>query len=430
MLVQQVQEMDELQTLLDRMNFLHQVSQKLSEKKALSQLLREIMEDSKLVMNAEASSLLLYDKDEKHLYFQVATGKRSRAVKKFVIPIETGIAGWVATHRKPLNIEDCYTDPRFNPDFDKKSKFTTKSMICVPLLRKHKLIGVMQVINKTNGEPFDDVDTHIFETLAAQCAIAIENAQLVEEQLHAEMIKVELQTARAIQLNLLPKKLPEYKDISVAARLEAAAEVGGDYYNIIRLNDHQSLFFIADVTGKGIPAALIVSTIHSSLQMFLNMHKADLNLIDFATTLNHVLIESTTMDKFATCWFGLYNHQTRELTSLNAGHNPPFIFRKSHTEPIKLETGGLFLGGIEVPLESETVTLLPDDVMVIYTDGVTEAWNKQEEEYDEPRLIRVVETNRNATPETVLDAIFADVYEHVGNAKQSDDVTCFVVKVG
>ncbi len=429
MLVQQVQELDELQTLLDRMNFLHQVSQKLSEKKALSQLLREIMEDSKLVMNAEASSLLLYDKEEKHLYFQVATGKRGRTMKKFVIPIETGIAGWVAKHRVALNVRDCYTDPRFNPDFDKKSKFTTKSMICVPLLRKDKLIGVMQVINKTNGEPFDDVDTHIFETLAAQCAIAIENAQLVEEQLRAQMLQVELQTARAIQLNLLPKELPTFKDISVAARLEAAAEVGGDYYNIVRLNERESLFFIADVTGKGIPAALIVSTIHSSLQMFLNMQQKSFDLLGFATTLNQVLIESTTMDKFATCWFGLYNHQTRLLTSINAGHNPPMIFRKGLAEPIKLETGGLFLGGIEIKLESETVTLQSDDVLVIYTDGVTEAWNKQEEDYDEKRLIRAVKAHQNEAPPQVLDAIFTDVYEHVGNAKQSDDITCFVVKV-
>ena len=106
------------------------------------------------------------------------------------------------------------------------------------------------------------------------------------------------------------------------------------------------------------------------------------------------------------------------------------IFRKSLEKPVKLEAGGLFLGGIEISLESESFILLPDDVLVVYTDGVTEAWNKQEEEYDEPRLIRVVETNKNETPEALLDSIFADVYDHVGNAKQSDDITCFVVRVG
>ena len=132
MVFEQIQYMDDLQVLVERMDFLHSVSQKISQKKELPALLREIMEESKNVMNAEASSLLLFDKKKQSLGFQVATGDKAKIVEKYSVPLGTGIAGWVAKHRQPLNIRDCYSDPRFNPKFDKKSHFKTKSMVCVP----------------------------------------------------------------------------------------------------------------------------------------------------------------------------------------------------------------------------------------------------------------------------------------------------------
>jgi len=408
---------------------LHSVSQKISEKKALSALLEEIMEESKNVMDAEASSLLLYDANKRKLSFQVATGEKGKIVEKFSVPIGTGIAGWVAKHRTPLNIANCYNDTRFNPRFDKKSDFVTKSMICVPLLRKNKLIGAMQVINKKDGQPFDDIDMHIFETLASQCAIAIENAQLVESQLEAELLKIELQTARAIQENLLPKELPRYGDISLGAKLVAADQVGGDYFNILQLNDHESLFMIADVSGKGIPAALIVSTIHSCLQTFLHLNQQHFDLMGFVNNLNTVLIESTTSDKFATCWLGLYDHPSKKMQSVNCGHNPPFIFRQEEEKPIALETGGIFLGGIKAPMTSEIIDMKPKDVLLVYTDGVTEAWDANQNMYEEERMQNVIRSNVHKSSAEMVVALFDDIYRYIGGAKQSDDITAFVVKV-
>jgi len=184
----------------------------------------------------------------------------------------------------------------------------------------------------------------IFETLAAQCAIAIENTKLIELQVESEALERELNTARDIQQALLPSKLPEYDDIEVAAQLIPAKQVGGDYYNIIRISNNESLFFVADVTGKGIPAALIVSTIDSCLNTYLTMKQGEFNLMTLVTGLNQILIESTTSDKFASCWFGLYRHDSRKLISVNAGHNPPYIFCKGNGKPRELNKGGLFLG--------------------------------------------------------------------------------------
>ena len=415
--------------LINKLQFLHSVSQKISEKKLLPKLLTEIMETSKRVMDAEASSLLLYEPQDKKLYFQVATGKKGKLVKKYSVDLGMGIAGWVAQHLQPLLIEDCYADPRFNPAYDKKSRFRTKSMICVPLIRKKQLLGVMQVINKKGSGVFSKSDVTVFETLAAQCAIAIENARLIESQIASEALERELETARAIQQKLLPPTLPVYVDIQVAAKLIPARQVGGDYYNILRITENQSLFFVADVTGKGIPAALIVSTIYTCLHTYLSWNRARFDLPDFVAALNKLLIESTTFDKFATCWFGLYNHDTKTLLSINAGHNPPYIFANGKKDPIELNAGGLFLGGIESPYEMETVQLSAQDVLVFFSDGVTEAWNKKEEEYEERRLINIVHQHRQRSAAEILSEIEQDVNKHVGRAPRSDDFTCAVVKI-
>ena len=419
----------DLQYIIDEMKFLHKISQKISEIKSFPRLLTEIMESSKLVMNAEASSLLLYDQEDNKLHFQVATGDKGKLMKKFSVDLGVGIAGWVAKKKKPLLIEDCYKDPRFNPDYDKKSKFRTKSMICVPLIRKKQLLGVMQVLNKKGNEKFKQRDLTIFETLASQCAIAIENNKLIEKQVESEALERELETAREIQQKLLPASLPEYDDVQVAAKLIPAKQVGGDYYNVVRINKNQSLFFIADVSGKGIPAALIVSTIFSCLNSYLKLNQDKFDLMTLVIAMNKVLMESTTMTKFATGWFGLYHHLSKTMMSINAGHNPPYIFRNRNKKPIELQKGGLFLGSLDLPYETEEIELQTNDVLVFFTDGVTEAWNKKEIEYEDFRLINVVKKNTRQSAEKILSEIEKDVQEHVGNAQQSDDFTCAVVKI-
>jgi len=420
---------NDLKSMIDRMNFLHIISQKISEKKPLPILLNEIMESCKLIMNAEASSLLLYESATKKLNFLVAIGNQGKLIKQYSVDIGTGIAGWVAENRKPLLIEDCYNDPRFNPKYDQLTEFMTKSMICVPLIRKNNLIGIIQVINRKDGKNFDNEDFKVFETLASQCAIAIENARLIEIQVENEAFERELETARKIQMKLLPDKLPDYSDIQVAAKLTPAKMVGGDYYNIIKINDNESFFIIADVSGKGIPAALIVSTINSSLQTYLSLNPVFFDINVFVNNLNEVLIKATTVDKFVTCWFGLYNHTNKKLKSINASHNPPFIFRKDLSEPVELKKGGLVQGVMKNNYEVEEVNLKTNDLLILYTDGITEAMDSQKVQYGEDRFISLIKKNINLSAMNLMKVIEMDIHSHVKNAKQSDDLTYIVIKI-
>ncbi|NQT25275.1 SpoIIE family protein phosphatase [candidate division KSB1 bacterium] len=417
-----------LQSVNENLQFLHAISQKISEKKPLPELMHEIMESSKELMGAEASSLLLYDEKDGKLHFQVATGEKGKLMETFTVEMGTGIAGWVAEHRESLLIEDCYQDPRFDSAYDKKSSFRTRSMICVPLMRHQKLIGVIQVINKKEGGVFNEDDLFIFHTLASQCAIAIENYQLTENQITAETLARELATAREIQQNLLPTGLPEFDDLDVAAVILPAKEVGGDYYNILRLNDLQSLFFVSDVSGKSISAALIVSILDACLHAFLKLHMDQFDLMKLVVMMNQVLIESTTSTKFATSWFGLFHHPTSELISINAGHNPPYLFRAGNDEAISLEAGGIFLGSYDLAYQTEKVTLQSGDLLLVYTDGVTEAWDHDEEEYGDARLIQTTLTHRDLPAQAIMDAIQNDVELHVSGAPQSDDFTCLLIK--
>lgn len=418
---------DELQNLVNGMNYVLDISQRISENKPLNILLAEIMDSCKNLMNAEASSLLLYNEKENKLFFQVATGEKGDEVKKITCNMGEGIAGWVAFNRKPLLIEDCHKDKRFNPEFDKKTGFVTKDMICVPMIHKEKLIGVLQVINKKENKLFGETDLKLFVILASQCAVAIENAELMEEKIKQETLNREVKIAREIQQRLLPSGFPGFKDLEIASELIPAKQVGGDYYNIYKISDTLTLFFVSDVSGKSISASLIVSTIYSYIVTYFNLNKNKFVLHDFVYTLNKVLMESTTSEKFATCWFGLFDHESNSIQSINAGHNSVYVFKKNGVTE-ELNRGGIFLGCMETEFESEEYIMSKGDLIVFYTDGVTEAMNINYEQYGDERLKNAVSKNYDLPAKEILRIILKDISDFVLDAEQSDDITCCVVR--
>ncbi|MDQ3018957.1 MAG: SpoIIE family protein phosphatase [Bacteroidota bacterium] len=421
---------EELEIIIKQFNYIHEITQKISENNSIEELLEDIIVSCREVIKAEASSLLMYNEKDNNLYFRVVTGEKGEAVKNIFLKMGEGIAGWVGENKMSVLIEDCYADPRFNKEFDKKSNFRTKTMICVPMVRKDKLIGVIQLINKKNNEVFTERDLNIFQILASQCAISIENARLTEIQIQQRALERELKTAREIQQNLLPSVLPRFSDLDVCFKLIPAKQVGGDYYNVYKINDDLTLFFICDVSGKSISAALIVSTICSSILTYLNMIKISeekFDLLELVKSLNKVLIESTTEEKFATCWFGLYEHSTKKFKSVNAGHNTIYIFREN--EIIELKEGGLFLGSIDMDFKIEEFTLQNNDTVLCYTDGVPEAMNDQMEFYEDDNFVNFAKDNLNNNSEGLLDKILSDLNKFVMGAEQSDDITLGVIKV-
>jgi len=415
--------------IISRLNFFQDITRKIFEKKPLKNLLDEIILASKQLLHAEASSLLLYDKDDKQLRFHTVAGEKAKTIKSQSIKLGVGVSGWSAKNKKSIIIDDCYKDSRFNKEFDLKSGFRTRNMICVPMVRKKELIGVIQTMNKRGRKSFTAEDLKLFKALAAQCAIAIDNARLIELEIKSSEIKYELNTARNIQMKLIPQSIPSFNDLEISVKLVPAKEVGGDYFNVIKLNKDETLFMIADVTGKSVPAALIVSTVYSFLQTYLILIGNNFNLAQFVVSLNKFLIASTRMDKFVTAWFGLYNHSTGIMHSINAGHNPIYFLRRNSTQLEKSTTGGLMLGSIDLPYESEELSLSENDLLVFYTDGIPEAMNSRGKEFGEKNFEDILLLNRNLNVSDFSDLVFNEIKKYRGKTEQSDDITLGILRI-
>jgi len=416
-------------TLLD-------LSGQIMARKPLADLLRDIIESSKRLLKAEAASLLLYNPNEDRLYFHVVEGGRADIIRQRSIAMGQGMAGWVAQHRESLHLPDCHADPRFNSEFDKLTGFHTRNMICTPMLNRDRLVGVLQVMNKTEGGAFSDQDVRFLGYLAAQCAIAIENNRLVSIEIEAEQISAELNTARKIQQKTLPSRLPEIPGAGIDFRLIPARQLGGDYYNVVDLGGNRYLFLMADVSGKSVSAALIVASVYSFLQTYLIVQGERFELKDFVESLNKFLCQSTTSDKFVTAWFGLYDAVSRILVSISAGHEPCYLYRSGRVEPEVLSAGGLLLGMMNMPYQQEQVVLHPGDMLLCYTDGVTEAMSASDEEFGAERMLasvgRIIQGPAGDAPvcRRAVEAILTDIEAHRGPQIQSDDITLGVICVG
>jgi phosphoserine phosphatase RsbU/P len=412
------------------------LSGQIMARKPLSDLLRDIIESSKRLLQAEAASLLLYNTEENRLYFHVVEGGRADIIRQRSVAMGQGMAGWVAQHRETLHLPDCHADPRFNSEFDKLTGFRTRNMICTPMLNRERLVGVLQVMNKSEGGDFSEQDVRFLGYLAAQCAIAIENNRLVSIEIEAEQVSAELNTARSIQQKILPSRLPEIPGAGIDFRLIPARQLGGDYYNVVDLGGNRYLFLMADVSGKSVSAALIVASVYSFLQTYLIVQGGRFELKDFVESLNKFLCQSTTSDKFVTAWFGLYDAVSRTLVSISAGHEPCYVYRSGQTEPELLSEGGLLLGMMNLPYVQQEVVLNPGDMLLCYTDGVTEAMDEANEEFGAERMLasvgRVMEEADGEGPvcRRAVEAILSDIEVHRGRQIQSDDITLGVICVG
>lgn len=227
-------------------------------------VLEKILEAATEVMEAGAASIMLLDKETGDLLCQQATGRVGKQVcKEYRIPQGQGIAGWVAEHQQPLRIGNAYEDYRFNSGMDQKTGFRTRSILCVPLIAKDKLVGVAQVLNKealredrTEIISFDAEDEELFTLFGQQAAIAIENTQLHRSLLNQERLSWDLNVAREIQMSLLPQRALHLPGLEIQGYYEPSFQVGGDIYDFFPISQDKIALVIGDVSGKGVSAAL------------------------------------------------------------------------------------------------------------------------------------------------------------------------------
>lgn len=422
--VEKLQESSERsRQVMSEVSVMHEISRAFEGSNSLDNLLHYIVDKSRILMGAESASLMLHIEGSNELEFKVVLGPKSKEVKPFRLPSGKGISGWVAQNQKPILIPDAYKDPRFDPSFDRRSGYRTRSILCVPMIHKNKTVGVMTVLNRLDSQPFVDDDKNLMLTFASQAALAIENARLLISALEKERLDKELQVASEIQNLLIPQNLPQIPTLDISATYLPCQEVSGDFYDIIKLDDRRTAFVVADVAGKGIPAAMLVSTMQATLSAYLEVGS---NLISIVDRLNINIIKKSTEDSFITFFICVYDAENSTITYINAGHNPPILIRGNR--PLLLKTGGLFLGYIPWKYESETIELKDNDILTLYTDGLVEAMNESQEEFTDERLEKVILSSTLHSAARILQNIKEEVQKHIKRSKLDDDFTLVVIK--
>ena len=299
----------------------------------------------------------------------------------------------------------------------------------IPTIIKNELENIICLGGKLNKQTYSDSDIEFLESLLNLSLISIQNSNLFQEFLDKQKIENELKIAREIQLALLPSTIPVLKGYDIAGMNLPALQVGGDYYDFIKLTETKMAIVIADVSGKGTPASLLMANIQSAVHSYLKLYTD--NTFDIAKVtekINELIYENTTSDKFITFFWGILDSEKNRFEYINAGHNPPFLLKKNKIE--QLTEGGFIIGILETGVNYEVgkVELNDEDVIVFYTDGVTEAMNTSGVEFGEGRLEKVLKNECKKSSDEIMNEIKNSILAFTKDTKQYDDITLIVLK--
>jgi sigma-B regulation protein RsbU (phosphoserine phosphatase) len=312
--------------------------------------------------------------------------------------------------------------------------------VIIPLKEGARMAGMMSLSAKLSELPYTSDDIRLLETVAAQISVALERVWLLREVAQQERLRREMEIASMVQRKLFPEAMSDTPALEIVGICHPARSVGGDYYDFIRIGPDKLGIAIGDVSGKGISAALIMSTLQASLRSMASVPQYE--VVDVVSIVNRLLCASTDADKFATFFYGVYDESANTLTYVNAGHDPPFLLHCISTPDLaerplwpdveikRPDRGGMVLGVQDgCDYEQATIKLHRGDALVGYTDGLTEAVNAKGEMYGEERIKDLVGQNFHLPARALHQLILDNVRQFMGEMDQRDDLTVIVAKV-
>lgn len=295
----------------------------------------------------------------------------------------------------------------------------------VPMISRGELVGLLNVGKKQNYEDFNGGDLEIIQEAADQTALALQNINLQLESYQKKRMDQEMEVARKIQMHLMPQSIPDVKGLLLHGESRSCFEVGGDYYDILMTDEDKAVLAIADVSGKGAGAALLMANLQASLRFAIKLNH---RLPETVYEINNTLHQNTSAEQFITFFVGLWDYSSRTLRYINAGHNPPILIKKDGRMS-RLDSTGMVLGVLPNQnfIEAE-VQIAPDDVLAIYTDGIVEVTNKNLQEFGLERLMQFMVANRQLCPEEIAHSLMDQIKGFCSGATLSDDCTMIIVK--
>jgi serine phosphatase RsbU (regulator of sigma subunit) len=298
--------------------------------------------------------------------------------------------------------------------------------LVLPLKAHEQVLGFLALGHKQDDEDYSSEEIQILASLSNQVALTLENLRLLEENLDKRRMEEELQIARRVQLRFLPQSLPDTPGLQVVARSTFSLEVAGDYYDVIPMQNGCTMMAVGDVSGKGAGAALIMANLQAALR---TLYQVGLPLTEIVSRINQLITQSTDTEQFITFFVAIFDPKAATLTYVNAGHNQPLLVKADGAIRL-LEAGGLILGLYsDSAYEQETLTLASQDLLLIYTDGISEAEDEAGREFGENRICKAALAGRTKSPEQILENLTRDVQAFHDDKPPDDDMTLLIAKV-
>ena len=416
-------------TTTDKLRMLLDITKKISRSLDLQEVLNLVMDTLDSLIPYDAAGIFVVKCVDKSA---VAEGEepcvfQAEAVRGYDIDELTnlhlklgeGLIGQVALTAEPITSADV----RKNPNYI-NARSETRSEMVAPIISNTEVIGVFD-LESDELDAYSEDDLQVLGLLASHVAIIIEKVMLHEQLIEKKRLEGQLEVARQVQLELLPARDPQLEGYDISAYNFPTEEVSGDYYDWVQIYDDQIGLVIADVSGKGVPAALLMAFLRASLRAA--THVGYSPHISMAKV-NYLLWESIERNQFVTAFYGILDVTNKTLTYTNAGHNPPILL-KQNGDLSFIDRGSIPLGMFrDTRYHEYYLTTDPGDVLMLYTDGVTEANDPHGEEFGRDRLARAVIANRQLGARELISAVYTEVLTWTGGRGATDDVTFFVIK--
>lgn len=422
---------DDLKNRAEEINCIYEISRTIPEQEKVQDMLESILKAIERVLEVERLSVVICENNEdgedsvvliRTLGFEL---KSQDGISDPIVDPQSGIVGKVLDTGEALLIRDIKTE--LDGEFAGNERYKTGSFISVPVQHEGKTIGVLNAADKKNGMPFDDFELKVLSTVASQLASAYSRMLSRKREMQMQIYRKDMEVAAQIQQNSLPVIPGKIAGLELAARYHACRDVGGDFYDFHYHSDNLMSFVIADVSGKGVPAALFMEYSKTLLSANIPIHMHPVRTLE---VVNRELANNSRMGLFVTVMLVQLERDLNRFRIASAGHNNQILVRAKTGEVEMLSAGGPPLGAFEEAVYKEKIVdYEPGDTLILYTDGITEAHKEDFHMFGEDRLFDLVKGKNAQSAEELTDLIFNEVERFAQGAEASDDATLMVVKL-
>lgn len=409
---------------INQLSLLFEATRLLNSTLDLAELLELILKIARTEVKADRGTVFLVDAKHGELWSIAASGLDHQELR---LPLGQGVPGRVAVTGEFVNTDDAYALNFFDPSFDERLNYKTKSLLSLPI-RHHsgEVVGVLQLVNAQSGQ-FTKQDVEFLARLSGHMAMALENARLHRDTMEQQRVERELSLARSIHHRLLPEAPPVVPGYDIAVLSDFCFDMAGDYYDFLHLGPQSLLIVVAEVQGKGVSSALIMANLQATLRALV-MHLHSLEVL--ALSLNEMLYKDTRSGKHLGLFLGLIDTRRHMLQYINAGLVPPILIRSGSGEIKLLEEGGTVIGLFpQADYSRGSAKLEKGDLLVCCTDGILQVSDEHEQAYGTKRLAEFVRGHREQSAQEIVDAVLGEISSYPTASMNDDDKVLIVMKM-